>query len=588
VVARWPANWLLPVLLLAGQAVAGVEQASRAVPEEPRYYAEFNPDLKPWKPAEERNLEEVYKNYRYYAITGNPAERTITVTHYQTGKVIGITRYLLLHDGALQVAAREFEAPAGSRPDDPVTLYATHCASCHGGTRLGGTGPALLPSNLGRLSREAAVSVIRDGRVATQMPAFGDKLSTAELQSLVEFIYTPPAVMPVWDARAIQASQRLLYPPGSLPDKPVFTADPLNLFTVVEAGDHHVTVLDGDRLEPVYRFPTRFALHGGLKYSPDGRYVYLASRDGWITKFDLYNLKIVAEIRAGINTRNVAVAADGATLLVGNYLPHSLVLLNADDLSLLKVLPVADSGGQTSRVSAVYQAAPRGSFVVALKDVPEVWEVRTDRPDFSVRRIRLERVLDDFFFDQSYHYLIGADRAQNGGQVIDLETGRQVAVLPLDGMPHLGSGITWDYQGRQVMATPNLKDGVVTIIDMDDWKVIKRIKTLGPGFFMRSHENTPYAWTDVFFGPNRDAMQVIDKRSLEIVKTLRPEAGKTSGHVEFTRDGRYALVSLWEMDGALVVYDARTLEEVKRIPMHKPSGKYNVYNKINRSAGTSH
>ena len=40
----------------------------------------------------------------------------------------------------------------------------------------------------------------------------------------------------------------MLYEPGSLSDKPVFSADPLNIFMVVEAGDHHVTVLDGDRL----------------------------------------------------------------------------------------------------------------------------------------------------------------------------------------------------------------------------------------------------------------------------------------------------------------------------------------------------
>jgi len=83
-------------------------------------------------------------------------------------------------------------------------------------------------------------------------------------------------------------------------------------------------------------------------------------------------------------------------------------------------------------------------------------------------------------------------------------------------------------------------------------------------------------------------VHVIDKESLEIVKTLRPAPGKTSAHVEFTRDGKYALLSIWDMDGALIVYDASTLEEVKRIPMRKPVGKYNVYNKITRSAGTSH
>jgi len=81
---------------------------------------------------------------------------------------------------------------------------------------------------------------------------------------------------------------------------------------------------------------------------------------------------------------------------------------------------------------------------------------------------------------------------------------------------------------------------------------------------------------------------VIDKRSLEVVKDITPAPGKTAGHVEFTRDGKYALVSVWDVDGAIVIYDAQSLTEVKRLPMKKPSGKYNVYNKITRSSGTSH
>ena len=171
---------------------------------------------------------------------------------------------------------------------------------------------------------------------------------------------------------------------------------------------------------------------------------------------------------------------------------------------------------------------------------------------------------------------------------MNLIVGKKIADIDLSGLPHLGSGVTWQYQGRPVIATPNLKEGIVSIIDEITWRTIKKIKTLGPGFFMRTHENTPYAWVDVFFGPDKDAVHVIDKSTLEIVKTLRPAPGKTSGHVEFSRDGRYALLSIWENDGAIVVYDADTLTEVKRIPMNKPSGKYNVYNKINGSSGTSH
>lgn len=481
---------------------------------------------------------------------------------------------------------------SGALADVPVQkTYAEHCASCHGADRLGGIGPALLPENLARLRRPDAIKVIGDGRPASQMAGFSDKLGKAEIEALTDFIYIRLPQVPVWGGNEIVASHIRHVPAGSLPDKPLFSADPLNLFVVVELGDHHATILDGDNLEPVHRFATRFALHGGPKFSPDGRFVYFASRDGWVSKFDIYNLKTVAEVRAGINTRNLAVSGDGKTVLVGNYLPHSLVLLDANDLSLLKAIPAVGADGKSSRVSAVYQAEPRGSFIAALKDAREVWEIAYGDKAFQIRSIGADDYLDDFFFDQAYKLLIGTARDSHKGQVIDLDTGKKLAELDLPGMPHLGSGITWDYRGRPVMATPNMKDGVVSVIDMQSWKTIKEIKTPGPGFFMRSHENTPYAWTDGFATGNpasNDTMTLIDKKTLEVAHILRPDPGKTAAHVEFSRDGKYALVSIWEMDGALVIYDTATLKEVKRIPMRKPSGKYNVFNKTTRSSGTSH
>jgi DNA-binding beta-propeller fold protein YncE len=172
--------------------------------------------------------------------------------------------------------------------------------------------------------------------------------------------------------------------------------------------------------------------------------------------------------------------------------------------------------------------------------------------------------------------------------VVNLHVRRRIAEIDLPGLPHLGSGITWTWQGRPVMASTNLREGLVTVIDMKTWQTVRQIPTLGPGFFLRSHENTPYAWVDNFNSRDRNALQVIDKRSLEVVKTIRAAPGKTLAHVEFTRDGRYALASLWEDEGAIIVYDAATLEEVKRLPMRRPVGKYNVHNKVTRSAGTSH
>lgn len=442
------------------------------------------------------------------------------------------------------------------------------------------------------------------------MPPFKEKLKADEVNALVKYIYTPLKEIPRWGKKEIWDSQIIYSDAENLPDKPVWDADPMNLFIVVELGDHHATLLNGDTFEPIHRFQTRFALHGGPKYSNNGRYVYFGSRDGWVSKYDIYNLKVVAEVRAGINIRNIAVSHDGRYIMVANYLPHTLVLLDAKDLSLIKIIDVKNEKGETSRVSAVYTADPRESFIAALKDIPEVWEINySDNPPpgfagwehdynpesgdvvkpepFPVRRIPVTSYLDDFFFNQEYNLILGTSRDQQG-MVLDLDIRRVTNQLDIPGMPHLGSGITWKYKGRTVMASPNLKENVVSVIDMESWETIKRIETLGPGFFMRSHENTPYAWVDVFFGPHKDAVHIIDKRTLEIVKTLRPAKGKTAAHVEFDKTGEHAILSIWDMDGAIIVYDANTLKEIKRLPMVKPSGKYNIHNKITRSAGTSH
>src|SRR5262245_31570829 len=275
---------------------------------------------------------------------------------------------------ALALGGSTMPAAAGL---DAAKLFADHCAQCHGADRLGRLGPALLPENLGRLTGARAISVIVNGRAATQMPGFAGALNNDEIAALATHIATPLPVVPAWGADEISAS-RVIHASAPPLARPRFEADPMNLFVVVEAGDHHATILDGDRFEPLARFPTRFALHGGPKFTPDGRFVFFMSRDGWITKYDLWTLRVLAEVRAGVNSRNIAISKDGRHLAVANYLPHTLVILSTDDLSVERIFPARDSKGSSSRVSAVYQARPRDSFVAALKDVAEIWEIATD------------------------------------------------------------------------------------------------------------------------------------------------------------------------------------------------------------------
>ncbi len=506
--------------------------------------------------------------------------------------------------------------PALAEEDAAVrALYAAHCAVCHGGDRLGGTGPALLPSNLGRLRPEQAREVIARGREATQMPGFAQLLSGEEIEALTRYIYREPPEPPAWTVADIRASRRLLVDPRSLPDRPVHDADPGNLFVLIEQGDHHASILDGDRLVRLARFPTPLAVHGGPKFSPDGRFVHIVSRDGWVLRYDLWSLRPVAEVRAGINARNIAISADGRVLAVANYLPPTVVLLDAATLEPLRVIEVKDRfGRKSSRVSAVYAAPPRHAFVVALKDVAELWEIdwRPDAPPvfdglvhshekgmveaipsstgpFPIRRIdELPEPMDDIVFDPSWRHVVGSARDGSELRVVNLDVRRVIARIPAAGLPHLGAGITFERDGRRLLAFPNLKEASLTVLDTTSWQVVKRIPTLGPGFFLRSHENSPFAWLDASLGPKRDTVQVIDKERLEIVATVTPLPGVPASHTEFDREGRRVWLSVGGRDGMVVVYDARTLEEVARIPADKPSGKYNVGNKIGRSEGTSH
>ena len=521
------------------------------------------------------------------------------------------------HSAAATASTAAAKTAAPTTAASAAALYGEHCASCHGAQRTGGMGPALLPESLARLRRPEALKVIQQGRAATQMGGFAATLAPADIAALTEWIYQPVTPAPAWSDDDVRASRVETAGTRDLPARPAWKADPMNIFLVVEGGDHHVSLVDGDRFEVIHRFASRYALHGGPKFTPDGRFVFFGSRDGWITKYDLWNLTVVAEVRAGLNMRNVAVSGDGRWVMAANYLPRTVVLFDADLNFVKRYDATTLDGKEASRVSAVYDAAPRKSFVVALKDIPEVWEISYDpkappiydglvhdykmgeaiaKPGYhGVRRTPLDEPLDDFFFDQDYRHVLGSTRPKSGAangaptaQVVNLDVRRKIAELPIAGMPHLGSGITFAWNGTTVLASPNLKDGAIDVIDMKTWKTVKTIPTPGPGFFMRSHETTRYAWADSMMSPTaKDTLTLIDKATLTPMATLR-EPGRTLAHTEFTKDGRYALVSVWETDGAIIVFDAQTLKEVKRLSMSKPVGKYNVWNKITRSEGTSH
>jgi hypothetical protein len=346
-----------------------------------------------------------------------------------------------------------------------------------------------------------------------------------------------------------------------------------------------------------------------------GAYVFFASRDGWITKFDMWNLKVIAEVRAGINTRNAAVSGDGKWVAVANYLPHSLVILDAD-------LNVEDPAGDATRTARRPRAfppsttpQPRQSFVAALKDVKEVWEVSynpkaDDIPagmihDFKYKegafipgflnpqRSQLDDYLDDFYFTQGYDEVMGASRndakAAVSGQVVNLDARKKIADLELPGMPHLGSGISWEVAGQDRDGDAEPQRGPDQHHRHEDLEDDEADQDARPRLLHAQPRKQPLR-LDRFDDEQGVQGHHADHRQGEAGNRRRTETGAGQDlRPRRIHQGRQVRAGQpVGMDGAIIIYDAVTLKEVKRLPMKKPVGKYNVWNKITKSEGTSH
>lgn len=420
--------------------------------------------------------------------------------------------------------------------------------------------------------------------LANDTPADTKNTNTAAEQSAPSANTDEKTQQPTrWGSKQIKSSHELLTPKRTFSDTPIFKSNPQNIFVVNESGTKHINVIDGDNFEVIARFSLNHDSHSDAKFSPNGRFVYFSSRDGWVSKYDIYNLTLVAEIRVGLNTRNIAVSSDGRWVLAGNYMPGNLVILNANDLSYADSVPTIGQEGTHSTVGGVYNSKVRNSFIIALKDTPEIWELAygaSSRVTTRPKRIFANDILDEFSLTPDNRYLLAASRKAHGAQVVDIHVAKPVTGIEIPGMPHLSSGTYWQHGNDLLFASPNTDKNMVSIINTTDWQVIKEIETQGPGMYVSTHDNVKHLWADVFFGPHNDTITLIDKETLQVAHTLKPIKGKKSANVAFTHDGKYALVSIWDADGAIVVYDTETLEIVKTIAMNTPTGKYNVGNTI--------
>jgi WD40 repeat protein len=389
----------------------------------------------------------------------------------------------------------------------------------------------------------------------------------------------------------IKASHRVQQVPPVRSDNPALTANPLQVLWLVTPDQYRIDLIDGDSFTSLGQLSSQFLLEGKPQFSSDGRYAFFSSKDGWISKYDLHHLSLVASIRVGLQTQNLALSSDGRFVMVANALPHSLVALDARDLSLIRVIDIKIEEGKSSAVTAVYDAAPRKSFVAALRDIPEIWELSYDdtagpvyaglvhdyqlgegikvQGPFPPIRIKLNDSIEDLFFSTSYETLIGQTR-EGIGQVVDLDLKRKIATLKLPAESRLAVAAHWLDQGREYLVIPSQKEALISLLDMVTWKIVHQVPTKEVSGDLRSHPSTALVWvaTRPAHGEGVAEPQVIrffDKKSLAIDTQFQLNFAQQVRHLDLSGDGRYALISLSDEPSVLLVYDVKKMKEVKRI-----------------------
>ena len=438
-------------------------------------------------------------------------------------------------------------------------LYQGHCASCHHVDRIGGvTGPPLIPSFLRKYSPSKLVPMIKDGFPQTLMPKF-DFLSDTDLLSISKFIKSPLKKNIAWNKASI--TENLITFNDSKKDLGI--KDIEQVLPVVERDGGFVWIMEGESILDKFELGN---VHGGIKYTMDGENIYIPTRDGWIERYSLKEGRRISKVRPCINLRNVSLSRDGKKAMVSCLLPKQMVVLDTMTLQPDKLVKL------DGKVSALYEFYSKDEAIFTYRDKAQVGII--DTKTFDIKMTDIEEPIEDFFIDPFDKFLIATARKGKVLRVYDISTMKPVFEHEMEGMPHLFSATYFYKDNSFYFATPHLRKPYITIWKMYDWNFEKQIGIGGDGFFVKTHPNTPYLWID----NGSDELILVDKQNYEMGKIV-PVKGKDYIHAEFSGDGKYTYLSIYEEDGSIEVLDTQSFKKLASYSANIPVGKYNFINK---------
>lgn len=473
-------------------------------------------------------------------------------------KISIILIFFLSNVFAIDSALMVHNAEALPKKELGKELYMQYCASCHHEKRVGIDGPPLLPINLKQYDEKTLAQKIKDGFPQTLMPKF-DFLSLQELHQIARYIQSNVDSNFTWDLNDINKSITSFNDPVN----PLKIKDKEQILPVVEREGNQTWIMEDTRV--LSKFPLN-NIHGGIKFTMDAKNIYVPTRDGWVQRYSLESGQRMNKTRACINLRNTSLSKDEKKLFATCLLPEQIVIMDPYSMEAKDILKIE------GKVSALYELYTKDEAIFTFRDKPLIGRLNTKT--LEITYIDIKEPIEDFFIDPFDDYLIATARGGDVLRVYSLKDNSVVFEHDMKGMPHLFSATYWYKDGNFYFATPHIKKSYITIWKMYDWEFVKTVDIKGNGFFVKTHPETPYLWAD----NGSDNVVLISKDDYS-QKTITPRAGKKYIHTEYSGDGKYAYLSIYEKDGEVIVIDTKSFKELTTYPANIPVGKYNFINK---------
>jgi len=312
-------------------------------------------------------------------------------------------------------------------------------------------------------------------------------------------------------------------------------------------------------------------------FSRDQRYAFIFGRDGGLTKVDLLSGKITHRIMQAGNSIGGAITQDGKYVAVSNYQPGGVNIFSTKDLSAIATIPATYGVDLQSKTVGLVDA-PNNQLLYSLFDAGEMWQASIDKngqPSITKYQNIGKQPYDALMSDNGRYYIAGLF-GEDGLALFDLwypekgvqrilnHYGKGKKKLPVYKMPHLEG---WAIAGDKAFL-PAVGQHELLVVNSNNWQEISRIKVHSQPIFAMASPDQRQIWVNFAF-PDNNTLQVIDTKSLKIIKEFQP--GKGILHMEFTPRGEHVWVSVRDKD-QVIIYDTNSLEEIKRIEAKKPSG----------------